>query len=208
MAERPTEHRAAHERLSTGGLARWYRACATHPRRVLLSWIGIVVVLIALLVTVGGSLKDEFDIPGSDTQKATDLIESEFASEQGGVLNVVFAAPSGERLDTAENKQAVEDAIAKLKSSEFKPTEDKAGIESVSDPFDPNTVLGRRTDRLCGGPVRPGHLRQGSRGRRRRPGRGARRRSSRPGSRSSSTATPSSHRSSRGRRSCSACWRR
>ena len=32
MAERPTEHRAAHERLSTGGLARWYRACATHPR--------------------------------------------------------------------------------------------------------------------------------------------------------------------------------
>src|SRR4029453_13782643 len=34
---------------------------------------------------------------------------------------------------------AVEDAIAKLKSSEFKPTEDKAGIESVSDPFDPNT---------------------------------------------------------------------
>src|SRR6187401_2837654 len=138
MAERPTEHRAAHERLSTGGLARWYRACATHPRRVLLSWIGIVVVLIALLVTVGGSLKDEFDIPGSDTQKATDLIESEFASEQGGVLNVVFAAPSGERLDTAENKQAVEDAVAKLKSQEFKPTEGKAGIESVSDPFDPN----------------------------------------------------------------------
>ena len=138
MAERPTEHRAAHERLSTGSLARWYRACATHPRRVFLSWVGIVAVLIALLVTVGGSLKDEFDIPGSDTQKATDLIESEFASEQGGVLNVVFAAPSGEQLDTPENKQAVEDAVAKLKSQEFKPTEDKAGIESVSDPFDPN----------------------------------------------------------------------
>src|SRR4029453_19200524 len=34
---------------------------------------------------------------------------------------------------------AVEDAIAKLKPSEFKPTEDKAGIESVADPFDPNT---------------------------------------------------------------------
>ena len=110
MAERPTEHRAAHERLSTGGLARWYRTCASHPRRVFLSWVGIVVVLIALLVTVGGSLKDEFDIPGSDTQKATDLIESEFASEQGGVLNIVFAAPAGERLDTPENKQAVEDA--------------------------------------------------------------------------------------------------
>ena len=26
--------RAAHERLSTGALARWMRACATHPWRV------------------------------------------------------------------------------------------------------------------------------------------------------------------------------
>src|SRR5215208_1599771 len=138
MAERPTEHRAAHERLATGALARWYRTCATHPRRVFLSWVGIGVVLIALLVTVGGGLKDEFDIPGSDTQTATDLIESEFASEQGGVLNVVFAAPPGERLDAAQNKQAVEAAIAKLEGQEFKPNEDEAGIESVSDPFDPN----------------------------------------------------------------------
>ena len=45
-----SERRAAHERLSTGALARWYRACATHPRRVFLSWVGIVVVLIAIEV--------------------------------------------------------------------------------------------------------------------------------------------------------------
>ena len=130
---------SAHERLSTGALARWYRSCATHPRRVFLSWGGIIVVLIALVATIGGSLKDEFDIPGSDTQKATDLIESKFASEQGGVLNLVFAAPPGQRLDTSERKDAIEAAIAKLKTSEFKPTEDKAGIESVGDPFDPDT---------------------------------------------------------------------
>ncbi|MEA2245796.1 MAG: putative drug exporter of the superfamily, partial [Solirubrobacteraceae bacterium] len=133
------ERLAAHERLSTGALARWYRACATHPRRVFLSWLGIIALLIVLVATVGGSLKDEFDIPGSDTQKATDLIESEFASEQGGVLNLVFAAPPGERLDTPERKNTIEDAIAKLKSPEFKPTKGKAGIESVGDPFDPNT---------------------------------------------------------------------
>src|SRR6187401_57780 len=139
MAERPTEHRAAHERLSTGGLARWYRACATHPRRVFLSWVGIVVVLIALLVTVGGSLKDEFDIPGSDTQKATDLIESEFAEEQGGVLNLVFAAPAGQRLDTPERKATIGKVIAELKTQKYKATKDKAGIESVGDPFDENT---------------------------------------------------------------------
>src|SRR6188472_2539839 len=130
---------AAHERLSTGALARWARACATHPWRVLGSWLGIVVVLVLLVATVGGSLKDEFEIPGSDTQRATDLIEAEFASEQGSVLNLVFAAPEGERLDTPERKAAIEDAVAKLKTSEFAPSGDTVGVDSVGDPFSEQT---------------------------------------------------------------------
>src|SRR5215212_8356591 len=132
--------RAAHERLSSGALANWARACASHPWRVVGGWIGIVAGLIVLVATVGGSLRDEFSIPGSDAQKATDLIEKEFASEQGGVLNLVFAAPAGQRLDTPERKAAIEKAIARLKSPEFKPTKDKAGIESVGDPFSEDTV--------------------------------------------------------------------
>ena len=140
MAESTTpDRRLAHERLATGGLARWTRFCASHPWRIVLGWVGIIAGLILLVATVGGSLKDEFEIPGSDTQKATDLIESEFASEQGGVLNLVFAAPPGERLDTPERKAAIEDAIADLKTEQFKATEDDAGIESVGDPFDENT---------------------------------------------------------------------
>jgi RND superfamily putative drug exporter len=133
------ERRAAHERLATGALARWTRACATHPWRVIAGWVGIVALLVVLVGTVGGDLRDEFEIPGSETQKATDLIESEFASEQGGVLNVVFAAPEGERLDTPERQAAIEDAIARLESPEFKPTEDSAGLESVGDPFSEDT---------------------------------------------------------------------
>ena len=85
--------RAAHERLATGALAGWARMCATRPWRVILGWLGIVVVLIGLVATIGGGLRDEFEIPGSDTQKATDLIESQFQSEQGSVLNIVLAAP-------------------------------------------------------------------------------------------------------------------
>jgi putative drug exporter of the RND superfamily len=135
---------AAHERLSTGALARWTRACAVHPWRVIIAWVAILVVLVAAgFVVFSGSLKDEFEIPGSDTQRATDLIEAEFASEQGGVLNLVFAAPEGERLDTPERQAAIEEAIGTLESSEFQPTgtdpEGEAGITSVGDPFDPNT---------------------------------------------------------------------
>jgi RND superfamily putative drug exporter len=135
-----TERRAAHERLSTGTLSRWARRCATHPWRVVGAWVGIIAVLIFIVASFGGSLRDEFEIPGSDTQKATDLIEAEFAEEQGGVLNVVFAAPPGERLDTPAREAAIGKAIARLRSSEFTPTEDKAGLESVENPFTPDTV--------------------------------------------------------------------
>jgi putative drug exporter of the RND superfamily len=139
-SDRPAdERRLAHERLSTGALARWMRACASHPWRVVGAWVGIIVVLIALVSTVGGSLRDKFEIPGSDTQKATDLIESKFASEQGSVLNLVFAAPRGQRLDTPQRKAAIEKAVAQLKTPEFKPAEGKAGIESVGDPFSQQT---------------------------------------------------------------------
>ena len=133
------QHLAAHERLSTGGLARWMRWCANHTWKVVLGWVAIIAMLVLLVATVGGSLKDEFEIPGSDTQRATDLIEAEFASEQGSVLNLVFAAPEGERLDTPERKAAIEDAVAKLKTSEFAPSGDTVGVDSVGDPFSEQT---------------------------------------------------------------------
>ncbi len=134
------ERLAAHERLSTGALARWARLCATNPWRVIFSWVGIIAVLIVLVATVGGGLRDKFEIPGSETQKATDLIKAEFASEQGAVLNVVFAAPEGERLDTPERRAAIEKSMARLKTSEFAPAEGKAGVESVGDPFSKATL--------------------------------------------------------------------
>ena len=199
---------AAHERLSTGALARWYRACATHPRRVFLSWVGIVVVLIALLVTVGGSLKDEFDIPGSDTQKATDLIESEFASEQGGVLNLVFAAPPGPaaRHPRAQGGDRGRDRGAQdlRVQADRGRGRDRERQRSVR----PQHVLRRRADRLRGSPVRSGHLLEGSRGRRRRSGCGPR--SGRSGRRHGRVQRRRRVPADRAgnRRSCSACWRR
>src|SRR5262245_38171074 len=134
-AENGTNRLAAHERLSTGALARWARGRASHPWRVVLTWTGIRAALIGLVATVGGQLRDKFEIPGSDTQKAVDLIKAEFTSEQGAVLNLVFAAPVGQRLDTPQRKAAVQKAIAELKTERFKPTKDRAGLTSVGNPF-------------------------------------------------------------------------
>ena len=56
VVEEPmADRRLAHERLSTGGLARWMRACASHPWRVIVSWLGIIAALIVLVATVGGT---------------------------------------------------------------------------------------------------------------------------------------------------------
>src|SRR3954453_17934727 len=133
------ERRAAHERLSTGALARRGRAGGAPPRRVVGGWVGIIAVLVLLVGAIGGNLRDEFEIPGSDAQKATDLIESQFTSEQGAVLNVVFAAPEGQRLHTPARRAAIERAVARLRSAEFKARDGKAGLESVGDPFSRDT---------------------------------------------------------------------
>ena len=201
----PADRLAAHERLSTGALARWYRACATHPRRVFLSWLGIFVVLIALVATIGGSLKDEFDIPGSDTQKATDLIESEFASEQGGVLNLVFAAPpgSGSTRPSARKRSRTRSRSSRALSSSRPRTRRGSRASAIR-----STPTRSRT--TGGSPTRkPSSIGSSSR-RIARPSSPFRmpsaKRSLRPASRSSTTATPSSRRSSREPRSCLACW--
>ena len=111
--------------------------------------------LIVLVATVGGSLRDEFEIPGSDTQKATDLIESQFASEQGGVLNIVFAAPQGERLDTPRAQGGDRAGGRELKSAEFKPTEATGAASRASATRSRRHVRRERAHRLRGGAVRP-----------------------------------------------------
>jgi RND superfamily putative drug exporter len=135
---------ASHQRLSTGLLAGFVRACATHPWRVVATWAGIFAVLGVLVATVGGSLRDQFTIPGADSQRGTDLIDSQFASEQGSVLNIVFAASAGQRLDTPARRAAIEDAVASLRTAAFKPTAGRAGIESVGDPFTKSTFAENR----------------------------------------------------------------
>ena len=102
------ERRVAH----TGGLARIAGACAHHPWRVVLSWLGVFVVLIGLNVAFHGKLINDFKIPGSDTQKATDLITAKFGAQKGAALRVVVAAPAGQRLDAAKGAATIQKMLA------------------------------------------------------------------------------------------------
>ena len=79
------ERRLAH----TGALARIASRFAHHPWRVIFSWLGIFVVLIGLNAAFHGKLINDFNIPGSDIQKATDLINAKFGGQKGAALRVV-----------------------------------------------------------------------------------------------------------------------
>ena len=49
-----------------------------------------------------GTLENKFVIPGSDAQKATDLLEAKFGERNGAILQVVYEANSTAELDTPE----------------------------------------------------------------------------------------------------------
>ena len=74
---------------------------------MIFSWIGIFVVLIGLNVAFHGTLINDFNLPGTDVQRATDLINSKFPVQKGAALRVVLAAPPGQRLDTPQRKAAI-----------------------------------------------------------------------------------------------------
>ncbi|MBA3841426.1 MAG: MMPL family transporter [Actinobacteria bacterium] len=91
----------------TGALARFAAGCARHPWRVIGGWLLVFVCLIGLNAAFHGKLINDFKIPGSDTQRATDLITAKFGAQKGAALRVVVAAPTGERLDGAARTAAI-----------------------------------------------------------------------------------------------------
>lgn len=101
------ERRLAH----SGALAKLAGHCARHPWRVVFTWLAVLVVLIGLQGPFGGKLKNEFSVPGTDFQKATDLIQAKFGSREGAQLRVVLAAPEGQRLDTPQRRTAIQEML-------------------------------------------------------------------------------------------------
>src|SRR5579862_6882727 len=89
------ERRIAH----SGGLARFARHCAQHPWRVIGTWLSVIVSLIVLNVFFHGTLINDFKVPGTDFQKATDLINAKFGGQKGAALRVVLKSENGDRLD-------------------------------------------------------------------------------------------------------------
>ena len=95
-------------RVPTGLLASIARTQATHPKRTVFGGLGFVLIMFLALGPLKGTLENKFSIPGSDAQKATDVLKAKFGERNGAVLQVVMVSPDGERLDTPERKAAID----------------------------------------------------------------------------------------------------
>jgi putative drug exporter of the RND superfamily len=109
----------------TGALARMARACAEHPWRTLSIWLAVIATIAVSASMFGGKLANDITIPGSDAQKAVDLLEERFPARSGDSTQVVFYSEDG--LATPEARQAIRDAGAA--ASEI------TGVIAVGDPY-------------------------------------------------------------------------
>jgi len=119
----------------SGALANFAGRCARHPWRVISTWLLIFVALGGLNAAFHGSLINDFNIPGSDVQKATDLINAKFGGQKGAALRVVIAAPPGQRLDTPQGKAAVAQMLTAGKASERSVDDNPKDVSAVTNPL-------------------------------------------------------------------------
>jgi putative drug exporter of the RND superfamily len=118
----------------SGGLARWAGHCARHPWRVISTWGVILVALIGLNVAFHGTLVNDFKIPGSDVQKATDLINAKFGGQKGAALRVVVAAPQGQQLNTPVRVAALTKMLAASAAGQVALDEKKSDVSAITNP--------------------------------------------------------------------------
>src|ERR687895_2781680 len=94
-------------------LAAW---CHDRRRTVIGLWVAAFVLLAALWGTAAGDFVNNFRLPGTESQRAYDLLKEKFPQQSGDTASVVFAVDQGRVLDPA-NRPAIERVVAEIKKS-------------------------------------------------------------------------------------------
>lgn len=103
-------------------------------RLVLLAWLALLLAAGIGVSSVSGSTTDDFTLPGTQSQRAIDLLEKEFpqAAASGATARVVIEAADGERLTAAAHKPRAEALVDDLRRA--------PQVANVVDPFSSGLV--------------------------------------------------------------------
>ena len=93
---------------------------------VLAVWIVGIAALATMAKTFGSNTSNNLDLPGTNSQAATNLLATRFPPQQNGGNPLIFHTQTGKVTD-AKNKQAVEAAYKQVKTLPH--------VASVVDPF-------------------------------------------------------------------------
>jgi RND superfamily putative drug exporter len=101
---------------------------------VALLWVALLTLAGVGAFSAPAAGSTSFSIPGTEAQKAFDLLEQRFpgASADGATGRMVFKAPEGEKMTDAANKATVVKTVRELG--------DGSEVVSVTDPFTTNAV--------------------------------------------------------------------
>jgi uncharacterized membrane protein YdfJ with MMPL/SSD domain len=83
----------------------------------LVVWLAVAVFLVLLVHSFGSNTSNNLNLPGTDSQAATDLLAKRFPPQQNGSNPIVFHAATGMVTDS-KNKQAIEDSYKAIKKLE------------------------------------------------------------------------------------------
>ncbi len=97
-------------------------------------WLALLVAMGAAAATLAEETTDSFEIPGSESVEALELLNERFpeAAPQGASARVVFAAPAGQTLTDPANQAAVQATVEELAQID--------DVVGVADPFTAGTI--------------------------------------------------------------------
>jgi RND superfamily putative drug exporter len=73
-------------------LARW---CSIHRRRVVVAWVAVALVTTVIAHAVGPNYVSVFGLPGTESQRASELLTREFPAQSGDADTIVFHVSHG-----------------------------------------------------------------------------------------------------------------
>jgi RND superfamily putative drug exporter len=91
-------------------LAAW---CHDRRRTVIGLWVAAFILFAALMATASGEFVNNFNLPGTESQRTYDLLKERFPAQAGDTASVVFAVQDGKVLDHPQQIEAVRKEIAK-----------------------------------------------------------------------------------------------